>query len=241
MTTARALLPLVLAPLLLAATCKKKTVETTGGDDALNSPAVALQVAAIDPPTGLAGRDLRAEVLGAAFEPGAAVSVGTTATHTRFVDDGTLSVDVPPMAAGTYDVTVTNPGGVRAILRRGLVLRAEDAPSLGCSPVTVRFEYDSTVVDAEARAALDSATECLRQVPTAVRIEGHCDERGTTEYNLALGLRRADAVRRYLVGKGVSPARLDATSFGEERPVDFGSGPTAWAKNRRVEIVPRER
>lgn len=241
MTTARAMLPLVLAPVLVAATCKKKTVDVGAEEDAVNSPAVVLQVAAIDPATGTAGREFRAEVLGAGFEEGAAVSIGTAGTHTRFVDDGTLSVDVPAQSAGTYDVTVTNPGGVRAILRKGLTIRPEDAPVLGCSPLTVHFEFDSAVLDAEARAALDAATECLRQVPGAVRLEGHCDDRGTTEYNLALGLRRAESVRRYLVGKGVSPTRMDATSYGEERPVAFGAGPGAWAKNRRVDVLPRER
>ncbi len=68
-------------------------------------------------------------------------------------------------------------------------------------------------------------------------IEGHCDERGTNEYNMALGERRAMAAREYLVGLGVDPARLQTISYGEERPIDPGHSEEAWAKNRRVHFV----
>ena len=69
-----------------------------------------------------------------------------------------------------------------------------------------------------------------------VRVSGHCDERGSDEYNLALGNRRAASAKRYLVGKGVDGSRIETVSFGEERPVDPGHDETAWAKNRRDEF-----
>jgi peptidoglycan-associated lipoprotein len=88
---------------------------------------------------------------------------------------------------------------------------------------------DQAVLD--QKAAILSANRSLR-----LRIAGHCDERGSDEYNLALGNRRAAAAKRYLVGKGVSADRLDLVSFGEERPLDPGHDETAWAKNRRDEF-----
>ena len=69
-----------------------------------------------------------------------------------------------------------------------------------------------------------------------MQVEGHADERGTTDYNLALGQRRADTVKRHLVAKGVSPSRLATRSMGEERPVSRGHDEGAWSKNRRVEL-----
>ena len=70
-----------------------------------------------------------------------------------------------------------------------------------------------------------------------VRLEGNTDERGTREYNLALGERRANAVKAYLVAQGVSPSQIEVVSYGEEKPVDPGHNEAAWAKNRRVQIV----
>ncbi|MDE0179549.1 MAG: OmpA family protein, partial [Gammaproteobacteria bacterium] len=73
-----------------------------------------------------------------------------------------------------------------------------------------------------------------------VNIEGHCDERGTREYNLALGERRSEAVRRYLISAGVRSTQIETVSFGEERPVDPGHDESAWAKNRRAEMSYRQ-
>ena len=71
-----------------------------------------------------------------------------------------------------------------------------------------------------------------------VRLEGHCDERGTAEYNLALGQKRAEGVKSFLEGLGISSQRMAAVSYGEERPLDPGHNEAAWMKNRRVDIVP---
>ena len=73
----------------------------------------------------------------------------------------------------------------------------------------------------------------------SVVIEGHCDERGTREYNLALGERRADAIRSYLTTAGVSPRQIETVSYGEERPEDPGNGEAAWARNRRAVLIYR--
>ena len=73
-----------------------------------------------------------------------------------------------------------------------------------------------------------------------IQIEGHCDERGTVDYNLALGQRRSDSVKQYLVGAGVASSRVSTTTYGEERPVDRSHNETAWAKNRRAELIATE-
>ena len=96
------------------------------------------------------------------------------------------------------------------------------------------FEFDSAVLGADARRTLDRQAEWLRLFPEiALVIEGHADERGTREYNLALGERRANAVREYLITQGIGPSRLRTISYGKERPYALGHNDEAWALNRR--------
>ena len=100
---------------------------------------------------------------------------------------------------------------------------------------TVYFDYDKTMLRPDALPTLQRIAQWMKQYPVVqIRIAGHADERGTREYNLALGDRRAAAVRAYLVSLGVPPERLETVSYGKERPVAVGSDETAWAKNRRA-------
>ena len=101
---------------------------------------------------------------------------------------------------------------------------------------TFYFEYDSSDLKPEAMRALDVHAKDLKGNGARVVLEGHTDERGTREYNMALGERRAKAVQRYLVLQGVSPAQLELVSYGEERPVATGNDEQSWAQNRRVEL-----
>ena len=104
---------------------------------------------------------------------------------------------------------------------------------------TIYFAFDSYSLNEEGKALLNQAGGLLRSYPdVALRLEGHCDERGTAEYNLALGEKRANAVREYLENLGVSRSRLSTVSFGKEKPAVSGNDEESWAKNRRVEIVP---
>jgi peptidoglycan-associated lipoprotein len=99
----------------------------------------------------------------------------------------------------------------------------------------VNFEFDSSVLDEDARAKLDENASWLSDNPeTKVVVEGHCDERGTNEYNLALGERRAQSVFSYLRTAGVSAEQMSTISYGEELPLDDGHSESAWAKNRRA-------
>ena len=99
---------------------------------------------------------------------------------------------------------------------------------------TVYFDYDQSSLTSEAQATLDRQAAFLKASPSfRITIEGHCDERGTREYNLALGDRRASAVRDYLVAKGINASRLSTISYGKERPSVGGSNDTSYALNRR--------
>ena len=101
----------------------------------------------------------------------------------------------------------------------------------------VFFGYDSSDLDSDALELLQDQVAWLKQnSDVTVTIEGHCDERGTREYNLALGQRRAESVANYLIANDVSRSRLIVKSYGEERPLVLGSNDSAWSKNRRVEL-----
>jgi peptidoglycan-associated lipoprotein len=102
----------------------------------------------------------------------------------------------------------------------------------------VYFDFDETTIKAEYMGVIDSFARFLSSNPAArVRLEGHADERGTRDYNLGLGERRALAVEAALLAKGVSRDQVAVLSYGEERPAEMGHNETAWSKNRRVQIV----
>jgi len=105
--------------------------------------------------------------------------------------------------------------------------------------VSIYFEFDSAVLSPDARSALQSFFDSAQNRPdTRVRIEGNCDERGTREYNLALGQRRADAARIYLVQLGLDGSRVSTLSYGNERPRAMGHDAESWRENRRDDLVP---
>ena len=97
------------------------------------------------------------------------------------------------------------------------------------------FEFDSFVLTEQTRAALLAHAEYLKAAPRSLRLEGHADERGSREYNMALGEKRANAVKDFLASQGVSSA-IEVVSFGEEQPAEKGHTEASWSKNRRVEL-----
>lgn len=140
---------------------------------------------------------------------GAAASSGSQQTQSARVGSGQeMKADQP--SPGTYADLVANVGD------------------------RVFFDFDKFDLQSQARDTLDQQAAWLKQYPSVtITVEGHCDERGTREYNLALGQRRAAAVRDYLVALGVSGSRIDVISYGKERPEVVGSNEAAWAQNRR--------
>ncbi|MEQ9641277.1 MAG: peptidoglycan-associated lipoprotein Pal [Alphaproteobacteria bacterium] len=125
----------------------------------------------------------------------------------------------------TPTTTTTQPAGPRPGSQEDLVLNVGDR---------VFYGYDQYDLQPQARATVERWAEWLRQYPQiTVSIEGHCDERGTREYNLALGERRASSARNYLIALGISADRVATISYGKERPVCTSSDEACWAQNRR--------
>ena len=113
-------------------------------------------------------------------------------------------------------------------------LTAVDRAAQTITEGVIYFEFDKFDIQPQYNEMLRQKAELLKQYPSIrIRIEGNCDERGTSEYNLALGGRRARAAYDYLLRLGVNPAQMETISYGKERPVALGSSPEAWAKNRR--------
>jgi peptidoglycan-associated lipoprotein len=133
--------------------------------------------------------------------------------------------DTSTTTGGTGTVSAPATGGVRAGSQQDLAATAGDR---------VYFAYDKSDISPEGRAILTKQSDWLKKnANVTVTIEGHCDERGTREYNLALGERRATAVKNVLVALGIPANRVSTISYGKERPAVVGSTEAAWAQNRR--------
>ncbi len=107
---------------------------------------------------------------------------------------------------------------------------------------TVYFGYNSSAIEGDTRDSLNSNAEFLKtNAAVKIQVEGHCDERGSVQFNLALGERRAKATRDYLVAQGVASSRISIISLGKEKPVSFGHDEESWSKNRRANFVVTEK
>lgn len=127
-----------------------------------------------------------------------------------------------------------------AIAQSGGAMQTEFINYVGMEGDRVFFGFDSSSVSAAEGVKLDKQVEWLNRNECAnirIVIEGHCDARGTSEYNLGLGKRRAEAVKAYLVAKGISADRVETVSYGKERPAVVGNDETAYGKNRRGVVV----
>lgn len=125
-------------------------------------------------------------------------------------------------------------GAAEEGLLAGEELGADGRPAV----MRIHFAFDSSSIDSDNRETIEAHAAYLSANPSVnVKLEGHCDERGTREYNLALGERRAKAVVQMLAVLGIDRSRLTDTSYGEEKPLDEGHNEAAWKMNRRVEII----
>jgi len=103
---------------------------------------------------------------------------------------------------------------------------------------TVRFPYDSFVLDSDAKSTIKANADILKDKSSVkIQVEGHCDQRGGIQYNIALGEKRANATRKYLMDLGINGDRITTISYGKERPIDSGTSEDAYAKNRRANFV----
>ena len=149
------------------------------------------------------------------------------------------AADASGSGSSTSDSSVsTEEGNITETSGSGIVLGSQEDLIVNVGD-RVFFGYDSSDLDSDALELLQDQVAWLKQnSQVSVTIEGHCDERGTREYNLALGEKRAQAVKNYLIGLGISPDRVSTISYGKERPAVVGSNDGAWAQNRRsVTIV----
>jgi peptidoglycan-associated lipoprotein len=112
-------------------------------------------------------------------------------------------------------------------------------PPAETGPASLYFDYDSSELSSDSRSTLQTFFDALKDRPMVmVRVEGNCDERGTAEYNLALGQRRADAAKKYLVNLGLAGARITTVSNGKEKPKVQGTDEASWRENRRDDLMP---
>jgi peptidoglycan-associated lipoprotein len=160
------------------------------------------------------------------------------------------SKQVQPAQSTTYSITASGPGGdaatsVRITVNPSAHTSETTSPPLPFSEMfrqsvrDVFFDYDKYDIRPEARDALARTAEFLRRYPEAkVSIEGHCDERGSLEYNLALGAERAEATKKFLTSLGIDASRMSTVSYGKERPFCTEHDETCWQQNRRGHFVP---
>jgi peptidoglycan-associated lipoprotein len=155
---------------------------------------------------------------------------------------------VTPSDSTTYTITATGPGGSADATARVSVASAPPPPTTNRQPTVEElfgkevkdayFDYDKADIRSDARDALSTTAQFLRSYPQVkVVLEGHCDERGSTEYNLALGDRRAAAAKQFLVSLGISGDRIETVSYGKEKPFCTASTEDCYAQNRRGHFV----
>lgn len=226
---------------LLVAGCKKKPPQTT--PSTYTPPPAAVK------PTAHLTADRNS------INPGESVKLSWTTTDANNVsiapEVGAVtpqgSTTVSPSASTTYTLTASGAGGSTDATVRVSVNAAAPPPAQPSASLDelflkeVRdayFDYDSAAIRPDAREALQKTADFLKNYPNVrVTIEGHCDDRGSTEYNLALGQRRANAVKEYLVSLGVPADRLNTTSWGKEKPFCTEDNEACWAQNRRGHFV----
>jgi peptidoglycan-associated lipoprotein len=231
-----------LAAAVLIVGCAKKPVAATPPPPAPPPPAAAPTVTLSADPSSI--------------NKGDSSTLGWTSTNATSVaiapEVGTVtaqgSTKVTPSDSATYTITATGPGGTANATARVTVAQPPPPPPPANEPTLdelfrkevqdAYFDFNKADIRADAREALGKTANFLRSYPQIkVTIEGHCDERGSTEYNIALGDRRAIATKQYLVSLGISADRISTTSFGKEKPFCMESNEACWQQNRRGHFV----
>lgn len=160
----------------------------------------------------------------------------TGCKNNPFMRNNNANAGMAPGNYGTLPPPISGPGGIESSVLPEPI-RGQQAVETG-DLKRIYFTFDSSSLLDPAKAQLDENAAWLRANPhMAIQIEGHCDIRGTAEYNYALGQRRADAARSYLIGQGIDPQRLHTISYGSDRLDDPGSSDLSHARNRRVQFL----
>jgi peptidoglycan-associated lipoprotein len=174
-------------------------------------------------------RGLLAVIAAGLFLVGCASTTPEEDTSTDNTVDTSATDAVETVAEAPKEVAPTISSDDKVIVSKG--------PGMGTETLDGVFYFDQAIVKRSGHSELDKHAKVLKENRGfRVRLEGHADARGTREYNLALGERRANAIRAYLTAEGASRSQIEVISYGEEKPVVAGNGESAWAQNRRVEI-----
>ncbi|MBI4474751.1 MAG: peptidoglycan-associated lipoprotein Pal [Acidobacteria bacterium] len=233
---------------LTGAACRKRVAVAPTPAPAVETP----------PPTELPAPAITLTADRTSIEEGDTVTLEWKSEHAESVRineigevDASGRTQVSPRVATTYTATATGPGGVATDTVR-ITVTARPAPSSppGSAPDVslvedfraniedILFDYDRADLRPDQRPHIGTLARWLqRYSQTRILIEGHCDERGSSEYNLALGDRRASTVKEYLVGAGISSDRINIVSYGELRPVCSEENEACWSRNRRAHFV----
>lgn len=247
-----AAIAVMLATVLLCGGCAKKTKPTAPSTAKIETPSAAATPAAYPAPT------ISLTASPAAIQKGESTTITwkTSNATSVILDNGIGTVEasgsrtVSPAVSTTYSARAKGPGG-DAVAEARVTVSAptavipplpaiSDAAYFEANIKDIFFDYDQYTLREDARAALQSNARALAERPgIRITIEGHCDERGSEKYNLALGDMRANAAKDFLISLGVDASRIDTVSFGEERPFCEEQNEECWQNNRRAHFVMR--
>ena len=157
-----------------------------------------------------------------------------TACSSTPVDEASSTIEDTSVQAASLELQ--NQAETEAKAAAAAAMIEEAAEPVNTADTIFYFEFDKAVLSAETRATLIAHAQFMITYPSSIRLEGHADERGTREYNMALAERRANAVKEFMVMQGVPSSSIEVVSYGEERAASFGSNSAAWRMNRRVEL-----
>jgi peptidoglycan-associated lipoprotein len=244
----------MLSLLIMLTGCRKKSIGPT-------PPPVAPKAETTQPPAAVPAPAISLTASPNAIEAGQSTTLSWTSSNatTVSIDNGVGTVEssgsrmIKPMTSTTYKAKATGPDGKTAVAEARVTVTAPQAISVSAVTPTVSdakyfednikdayFDYDQYTIRADAQTALQADARLLNARPSIrVTIEGHCDERGSEKYNLALGDRRANAARDFLVNQGISAGRIDTISYGKEKNVCEAHTEDCWQQNRRAHFVMR--
>jgi peptidoglycan-associated lipoprotein len=242
-TNTKALFGMLLALVIFGAACKKPVVQAPPPPPPAAAPPAARPTVTLEASPTLIQKGETATLTWSSTN---ATSLSLSPGGGNVTAEG--STRVTPSDSTTYTISATGPGGSADATARVSVAPAAPAPAATHQPTVQElfnkevkdafFDYDKADIRSDARDALSSTAQFLRSYPQVkVVLEGHCDERGSTEYNLALGDRRAAAAKQFVVSLGISADRIETVSYGKEKPFCTASTEDCYAQNRRGHFV----
>lgn len=223
-----------------------KAAMLTGGFTVAERQLIKPSISAIVPNEGYNNGILVTEIYGENFDPGASVKlVGAEGEEISGIDiiaknarEMSCSFDLNQEQAGSYDVVVINPDGFESILPSGMMIKESSPQGSKVTLKPIFFDFDKSEIRPDQMETLTTNLKSIIESPdTYLHLGGHADERGNREYNIGLSERRAEAVRAYLLEKGVDSSKITIYAYGEDYPFLKGHDERSWSYNRRVDLI----